>query len=305
MVENRGRRNLMRDFQKRIRTGRCRSVLALLASAVCFAGMAVAEERPRTRIDTGELVGTVEDDIAVYRGIPYAAPPVGALRWRPPRPAEPWDGVRDASSFGHACPQLKGMYPPWVDAHLDEIGIDEDCLTLNVWAPAERTDTPLPVMFYIHGGNFQFGVGSMPMYDGGILAAEGVIVVTINYRLGYLGRFAHPAMTRVQAGESLVNYGMMDQIAALEWVQRNIDGFGGDPDDVTIFGHSAGGVSVNFLMATPRSTGLFHKAIGSGQRRADRRNAACVRARHSGRGGEVARGSRRGIRGTVRDRFLD
>ena len=257
-------RNPMSDFQQRIEPGGYCRVLVLLASAACFSGTAVAEERPQARIDAGLLVGTSEDDIAVYRGIPYAAPPVGALRWRPPRAAEPWTGVRDAASFGHACPQRKGMYPPWVDAHLDEIGIDEDCLTLNVWTPAGRAGEALPVMFYIHGGNFQFGVASMPMYDGRILAAAGVVVVTINYRLGYLGRFAHPAMTRTQAGEPLVNYGMMDQIAALEWVQRNIAGFGGNPADVTIFGHSAGGVSVNFLMAAPRSAGLFHKAIAQG-----------------------------------------
>jgi len=229
-----------------------------------LAATTTAQEGPQVRIDAGDLSGILQDGIAVYRGIPYAAAPVGDLRWRPPRPVAPWTGTRDASRFGHACPQLTGMYPAWVDRHLDEIGIDEDCLFLNVWAPAERDDGPLPVMFYIHGGNMQFGVGSMPMYDGGILAAEGVVVVVINYRIGYLGRFAHPAMTRVQGGEPLANYGLFDQIAALEWVQKNIASFGGDPGDVTIFGHSAGGVSVNVLMTTPQSAGLFHKAIAQG-----------------------------------------
>jgi len=238
--------------------------LVSLAAGFGLVVTAAAQEAPRVRIDSGELAGVVQDGIEVYRGIPYAAPPVGDLRWRPPRPVAPWAGTRDASNFGHACPQVTGMYPAWVDRHLDEIGIDEDCLVLNVWAPVERGDGRLPVMFYMHGGNMQFGVGSMPMYDGGILAAEGVVVVVINYRIGYLGRFAHPAMTRLQAGEPLANYGVFDQIAALEWVQKNIASFGGDPDDVTIFGHSAGGVSVNALMTTPQSAGLFHKAIAQG-----------------------------------------
>ena len=216
------------------------------------------------RIDTGSINGVIQDGIAVYRGIPYAAPPVGELRWRPPQPVAPWSGVRDATKFGHACPQLKGIYPAWVDEHLDEIGISEDCLTLNVWASIEEAAELRPVMFYIHGGNMQYGVGSMPMYDGRILASAGVVVVVVNYRLGYLGRFAHPAMTRVHDGEPLANYGVFDQISALEWVQRNIEQFGGDPDNVTIFGHSAGGVSVNVLMTTPQTTGLFHKAIAQG-----------------------------------------
>jgi len=216
------------------------------------------------RIDSGELQGVIEDGIEIFRGMPYAQPPVGELRWRPPQPASSWDGVRDASQFGHVCPQRAGLYPAWVDAHFESVGRDEDCLTLNVWAPVERDDKPLPVMFYIHGGNMQYGAGSVPVFDGRILAKKGVVLVTINYRIGYLGRFAHPAMTRAQSSEPLVNYGLFDQIAALEWVQRNIAAFGGDPGNVTIFGHSAGGVSVNFLMITPQSKGLFHKAIAQG-----------------------------------------
>ena len=216
------------------------------------------------RIDSGALQGVVEDGIEIYRGIPYAKPPVGPLRWRPPRPVEPWTGVRDGSRFGHACPQRRGLYPAWFDAHLDEVGDDEDCLTLNIWTPSERGDRPLPVMFHIHDGNFQYGTGSLPVYDGRHLVSQGVVLVTINYRIGYLGRFAHPALSRAQSSEPLVNYGLFDQIAALEWVRRNIGAFGGDAGDVTIFGHSAGGVSVNFLMTTPQSQGLFHKAIAQG-----------------------------------------
>ncbi len=216
------------------------------------------------RIDAGGVRGVVEDGVEIYRGIPYAQPPVGPLRWRPPRPVEPWAGERDGSRFGHACPQRVGLYPAWVDAHLATVGKDEDCLTLNVWTPADRGAERLPVMFYIHGGNMQYGAGSLPVQDGRILASQGVVLVTINYRIGYLGRFAHPAMTRAQSSEPLANYGLFDQIAALEWVQRNIDQFGGDRDNVTIFGHSAGGVSVNFLMTTPQTRGLFHKAIAQG-----------------------------------------
>jgi para-nitrobenzyl esterase len=216
------------------------------------------------QVDSGALQGVVEDGIEIYRGIPYAQPPVGSLRWRPPQPVEPWTGVRDSANFGHACPQRRGLYPEWVDKHLDTVGDDEDCLTLNIWTPVERGEKPLPVMFYIHGGNFQYGAGSIPVYDGRYLASQGVILVTINYRIGYLGRFAHPALSRAQSSESLVNYGLFDQISALEWVQRNIGAFGGDAGDVTIFGHSAGGVSVNFLMTTPQSKGLFHKAIAQG-----------------------------------------
>jgi len=219
---------------------------------------------PLISIDTGRLEGIVEDRVTIFRGIPYAQPPVGELRWRPPKPVRPWPGVRDSTQFGHACPQRVGLYPDWVDAHLESVGKNEDCLTLNVWTPLDRGEELLPVMFYIHGGNMQYGAGSIPLFDGRILAAEGVVLVTINYRIGYLGRFAHPAMSRAQAPEPLANYGVFDQIAALEWVQRNIRKFGGNPEDVTIFGHSAGGVSVNVLMTTPQSEGLFHKAIAQG-----------------------------------------
>lgn len=231
---------------------------------VCCAPVQAENSSGFARIDSGAVQGVVEDGVEIFRGIPYAQPPVGELRWRPPQPAIPWDGVRDVSTFGHACPQRRGLYPAWVDAHFDAVGDNEDCLTLNVWTPVRRSDEPLPVMFYIHGGNMQYGAGSVPVYDGRLLAREGVVIVTINYRIGYLGRFAHPAMSRIQSSEPLVNYGLFDQIAALEWVQRNIGAFGGDAGDVTIFGHSAGGVSVNFLMTTPQTKGLFHKAIAQG-----------------------------------------
>ncbi len=247
----------------------CRMWLACLVPFcfyVLFISSAAAQGGPPT-VQTGQgaLAGVIDNGIAIYRGIPFAAPPVGELRWRPPQPPAGWDGVRDASQFGNLCPQTpRDSYPQWLKDHFAAVDMNEDCLTLNIFSPAEPGDKPLPVMFYIHGGNMKFGSGSYPLYDGSLLAAEGLVLVTINYRVGFLGRFAHPAMTRLQADELLVNYGLMDQIAALEWVQKNIAAFGGDADNVTIFGHSAGGVSVNHLMVTPQSKGLFHQAIAQG-----------------------------------------
>jgi para-nitrobenzyl esterase len=228
--------------------------------------MAQPAHRPVVRIETGALQGVAEDGVQRFLGIPYAAPPVGSLRWRYPQRATPWAGVRDASRHGHACPQHIGDYEDaWVNDSLRAAGLDEDCLTLNIWAPAPAPGgKPAPVMFYMHGGNMLAGANVMPLYDGTVLARDGVVLVVVNYRLGYLGRFAHPALSRLQADEPLANYGLFDQIAALEWVQRNIAAFGGDPGNVTIVGHSAGGVAVNFLMASPRTAGLFHRAIAMG-----------------------------------------
>lgn len=208
------------------------------------------------RVDSGELQGRTAGDVAVFLGIPYAAPPVGPLRWRPPQPVAPWTGVRAATGFGFDAHQvddpgdmLSGVRPR-----------SEDCLTLNIWTPARR-DQPLPVMVWIHGGGFTNGAGSAPAYDGAALARLGVVVVGFNYRLGRFGFFAHPALTAAADGEPIGNYGFMDQIAALQWVRRNIAAFGGDPGRVTIAGESAGGWSVNMLMTTPSARGLFHGAI--------------------------------------------
>lgn len=240
--------------------------LALVLVMSLFALSGFGQDAPPTVVvEQGRLAGLIENGTQVYRGIPYAAPPVGALRWRPPQPPAAWDGVRAAHQYGYMCPQTpRETYPQWLKDHFAAVGMDEDCLTLNIWTPVERGDAPLPVMFYIHGGNMKFGSGSYPVYDGSVLARDGIVLVAINYRVGFLGRFAHPAMTRLQDDELLVNYGLMDQIAALQWVQKNIAAFGGDPGNVTIFGHSAGGVSVNHLMVTPQSNGLFHKAIAQG-----------------------------------------
>jgi para-nitrobenzyl esterase len=241
------------------------SVILVGASLLAVSDVRAQDVRPTVKIEQGALAGVLDDGIAIYRGIPFAAAPVGELRWRPPQPPPGWDGVRVADKFGTMCPQTpRDSYPQWLKDHFAAVGMNEDCLTLNVWTPADRGNVALPVMFYIHGGNMKFGSGSYPLYDGSVLAREGIVLVTINYRVGFLGRFAHPAMTRMQSGELQVNYGLMDQIAALEWVQRNIGAFGGDPNNVTIFGHSAGGVSVNNLMVTPQSKGLFQKAIAQG-----------------------------------------
>lgn len=239
-------------------------IFALWVCMSLLSGPTLARATETVRTAAGDVVGTVANGVASYLGVPYAAPPVGQLRWRPPQPVRPSAAPRDATEYGHACPQPLGKYPAWADAAIVRAGRDEDCLTVNIWAPVDAGNEPLPVMFYIHGGNFQYGSNVMPLYDGAELAKSGVVVVFVNYRLGYLGRFAHPALSRLQADEPLANYGIFDQLAALDWVQQNIAAFGGDPMNVTIFGHSAGGVSVNTLMTTPPSRGLFHKAIAQG-----------------------------------------
>ena len=209
--------------------------------------------RPEVALITGALLGERSSDgIAVFRGIPFAAPPIGPDRFRPPQPVEPWEGVRDASTFGRASVQrvagVLGMFGA------SEVEVDEDCLYLNVWTPSIDDGVRRPVLVWIHGGAFRMGSGSNPSYDGARLAARGdVVVVSINYRLGLLGFLAHPDLG--------ANRGLLDQVAALEWVQREIASFGGDPSQVTIFGESAGGKSVECLLAMPAARGLFQRAI--------------------------------------------
>jgi para-nitrobenzyl esterase len=209
---------------------------------------------PRVTTDDGAVAGVRDGSLEVFKGIPYAAPPTGPLRWAPPAPAAHWSGVRDASQFGAICPQPHGPGRQF------DAPQSEDCLFLNVWSFAAAKQAP--VMVWIHGGAFRFGSGSARFYDGSEFARDGVVLVSINYRLGALGFFAHAALTKAAApGEPLGNYGLMDQIAALQWVKRNIAAFGGDPDKVTVFGESAGGVSVLNLMAAPAARGLFAQAI--------------------------------------------
>jgi para-nitrobenzyl esterase len=197
---------------------------------------------PLVKVSQGEVQGTVADGVAVFKGLPFAAPPVGDLRWRVPQHAAKWSGVRAGNAFSATCAQ------------------SEDCLYLNVYEPADAPKgAKLPVMVWIHGGAFIFGSGSV--YDGSQFAKQGIVVVTVNYRLGRAGWFAHPALTAESPKGLLGNYGLMDQIAALEWVKDNIKAFGGDPKNVTMFGESAGAISVNYLMLAPQAKGLFTKAM--------------------------------------------
>ena len=210
----------------------------------------------RVQTTGGTAEGTRDGDLAVFKGLPYAAPPVGALRWRAPQPAPPWPGVRQADAFGKACMQAPGAA---LAAGAGDIGpMGEDCLTLNVWTPGTAR-ARRPVMVWIHGGALVFGAGSQSLYAGKALAARGAVVVSLNYRLGPLGFFDHPAMAGTSGGD--VNFGLLDQIAALKWVRENIAAFGGDPGNVTVFGESAGGQSVLALFASPEARGLFQRGI--------------------------------------------
>lgn len=211
----------------------------------------------RVKIDTGELQGKTEGKIVSFKGIPFAAPPVGDNRWRPPQPVQPWTGVRPALEYGSDCMQLP--FPG--DAAPLGVTPREDCLYVNVWAPAEGGAAKLPVMVWIYGGGFVNGGSSPAVYSGAHFAERGIVLISFNYRLGRFGFFAHPALTKEDPSGLLGNYGYMDQIAALKWVQRNAAAFGGDANNVTVFGESAGGGSVLMLLTSPLARGLFQKAI--------------------------------------------
>jgi para-nitrobenzyl esterase len=211
------------------------------------------------QVEGGLISGTLASGVRSFKGIPFAAPPVGGLRWKAPRPVVGWEGVRQCNEFGPQCPQAP--YPQGSLFYSPPEKQSEDCLYLNVWTSA-RAGEKRPVMVWIHGGALTRGSGSTRAYDGTALAKKGVVLVTINYRLGPLGYLAHPELTAESPDKSSGNYGVLDQIAALKWVQKNIAAFGGDPGRVTIFGESAGSWSVNALVATPLARGLFHRAIG-------------------------------------------
>ncbi|MEM6703451.1 MAG: carboxylesterase family protein [Acidobacteriota bacterium] len=235
-----------------------KSLLSWLCAALSVA-VAAGAAPPEVSTTAGVVAGSLDEagSVAIFRGIPYAAPPTGALRWRAPQAAASWPGVRQAKEAGPVCPQTPR---PGVGEQ------SEDCLTLNVWTPSGQLTSPteaLPVMVWIHGGAFRGGSGSNPATDARLFAREGVVVVSINYRLGALGFLAHPALLAEAeaAGEPGVNYGLLDMVAALRWVRDNVGAFGGDPGRVTLFGMSAGGMAIQLLMVTPGAQGLFHGAI--------------------------------------------
>ena len=230
------------------------SIVAVAAVFIAAAGAAAAAP---VMTDAGQLEGVREGQLTVYKGAPFAAPPVGELRWRPPAPVQPWSGVRKADAFAPACMQtgvsMPGETPPKVS---------EDCLYLNIWTPAAARGARLPGMVFFPGGGFTNGSAAMPLYWGDRLARRGVVFVTVGYRLGPFGFLAHPELSRESPQHVSGDYALMDQIAALRWVRANITAFGGDPGRVTIMGQSAGSMSVSMLMASPQAAGLFQRAIG-------------------------------------------
>ncbi|HEY8572544.1 carboxylesterase/lipase family protein [Phenylobacterium sp.] len=236
-----------------------KTVAGLASALILIAGGASAAEPPRAVIDTGRLVGASQNGVNVFKGIPFAQPPVGVLRWKPPQTPARWQGVRDATQFQLPCPQ-----PINADGRANGGGVSgatsEDCLYLNVWVPPNAKNAP--VMLWLYGGAGYLGGAHLGAYNGTSFARDGVILVTANYRLGALGGFAHPALTKAAApNEPLGSYALMDAVAALQWIQRNIKAFGGDAKNVTLFGQSAGGAMVTSLLSVPSAKGLYHKAV--------------------------------------------
>lgn len=230
--------------------------MSLYKVLTCVAVLWIALPAPvgaaieQAHVSGGRVMGAIGNGVASFKGIPFAAPPIGPLRWKPPQPVIPWDGIKRADSFGLPCAQKPGH----------ENQSSEDCLFLNVWTEAANPAERRPVMVWIHGGGFNWGATRSSTFDGSRFAEQGVVLVSVAYRLGVFGFLAHPQLTR-ESGKGSGAYGLQDQIAALKWVQQNISQFGGDPARVTIFGESSGGVSVSLLAAAPAARGLFHRAI--------------------------------------------
>ncbi len=239
-----------------------RNLAFCVAAFLMFAPLSIAQQAEPVKVEEGLLQGTLEDGVAVYRGIPYAAPPVGELRWREPRPPAPWEGVRKADKFSANPMQVmvSGL-GPWTKEYQPQGEVSEDCLYLNIWTAAKSSKEKRPVVMYIPGGAFTGGSGDVPVYNGEHLAKKGLVVVTINYRAGVFGFIALSELTKESEHNSSGNYGLLDQVAALEWIHKNISAFGGDPAHVTIMGQSAGAASVNYLTASPLAKGLFIRAV--------------------------------------------
>lgn len=223
----------------------------LLAAVALLLGACTKLQPGQVKVEGGIIQGTVTEDLTIYKGIPFAAPPVGDLRWKAPQPVEKWEGVKQTIDYAPA--PMQGGNPA--------SGKSEDCLYLNVWTPAKSADEKLPVLVWIYGGGFSFGSTSDPVHNGEHLARKGVVLVSVAYRVGQLGFLAHPELSAENPNKVSGNYGLLDQIAGLQWIQNNIAAFGGDPNKVTIFGESAGGISVSMLCASPLTKGLIHGAI--------------------------------------------
>lgn len=223
----------------------------LLAMLLLLVTACATHQPGQVKVEGGWIQGTVEEDLTIYKGIPFAAPPVGELRWRAPQPVEKWEGIKQATEFAPA--PVQGGNPP--------SGKSEDCLYLNIWTPVKSAKERIPVLVWIHGGGFSFGSTAEPVYSGEMLAKKGVVLVSIAYRVGQPGFLVHPELSAENPHGVSGNYGLLDMIAGLEWIRENIAAFGGDPDKVTIFGESAGGIAVSMLCASPLAKGLFHGAI--------------------------------------------
>lgn len=235
--------------------------MGMIVAGVALMLTGTASAQPVAKLDSGSVRGKAEGSVEAFLGLPFAKAPVGALRWRAPQPVAKWPGVRDATAYSPICYQaLIKPWAPYPANFIADAPVSEDCLYLNVWKPA-RAKAKLPVLVFIHGGGFRGGSGSLSIYNGANLAAKGAVVVTVNYRVGVFGFFAHPDLSRESKQKSSGNYAILDQIAALKWVRANIAAMGGDPANVTVSGESAGAASVNSLMVSPLAKGLFHRAI--------------------------------------------
>jgi para-nitrobenzyl esterase len=238
-------------------------LLAFSFSLFIYAISFAQTKTPAVQTNAGLVSGVVQNGINVFKGIPFAAPPVGDLRWKAPQPVQPWTGIKNCDTFSASPMQASpAPFSMWSEEFLiRKEPISEDCLYLNVWTSSTSTDKKLPVLVWIYGGGFVSGGSNVPIYDGEAMAKEGIVFVSINYRVGIFGFFAHPDLTKEAPYHASGNYGILDQVAALQWVHKNIASFGGDPSNVTIAGQSAGSMSVNVLVASPLAKGLFNKAI--------------------------------------------